>query len=209
MNNSTTPTPNLPESVVTELLALSDLSEKATGGLWGWSLNGNIVTDTPKPGCDWEIAAVYTDRDDDLEPANAAFISTLVNWFRSQGWTVTPKPELPEGVPAGPFYFDEQDSTHKQHVYFTADQLHAYASESVAYWHEMWRAANARAEGLEADARRYRAIRGAHKSLQIFHEDDWWYGPGSGTVDEFADALIAAIDAAQAVRSEASEGDKS
>lgn len=66
------------------------LSEKATPGPWHWSKNGNIVPDGyfkdhwTKP--DMEIAAVYTERDDEDAPANAEFIIALVNWFRSQDW---------------------------------------------------------------------------------------------------------------------------
>jgi hypothetical protein len=65
---------------ITELI---ELGKKATQGNWRWSENGNIVTDKPNRGCDAEIAAVYTERDDDDAPANAEFIVALVQWFRS------------------------------------------------------------------------------------------------------------------------------
>lgn len=80
-----------PQAVaISELLALS---LAATQGDWRWSENGNIVTDTPNPGCDSEIAAVYSehmdvDPGDCSEPANSAFVCALVRWFRTNAATL-------------------------------------------------------------------------------------------------------------------------
>jgi hypothetical protein len=62
-----------------EVVALAEL---ATPGPWRWSENGNIV---PEPYTDVEIAAVYTERDDDLAPANAELIIAAVNFIRTHG----------------------------------------------------------------------------------------------------------------------------
>lgn len=75
-------------TVVTETPPPADLmalSAAATQEKWWWSENGNIMAGEGFDSA--EVAAVYTEREDDLAPANAEFIIALVNWFRSQDWT--------------------------------------------------------------------------------------------------------------------------
>lgn len=57
--------------------------DKATPGWWHWSANGNIIPTEYVQDC--EIAAVYSDRDDDSAPANAQAIITAVNFLREHG----------------------------------------------------------------------------------------------------------------------------
>ena len=63
----------------TDTGALRELLARATPGEWRWSENGNIVTDMPLPECDPEVAAVYSEHDDDSEPANSALICAMHN----------------------------------------------------------------------------------------------------------------------------------
>jgi hypothetical protein len=118
--------------------------------------------------------------------------------------TTTPKTELPESVvtelPELEVCVQHGNSwlaihTAAGRVVVTVPIQIASAVKRAA---ESVRAANARADGLEADARRYRWLR---DNLP------------EGTLNDFdvSDAMSwdAAIDAAQAVRSEASEGEGS
>jgi hypothetical protein len=57
---------------------LEQLAAKATPGGWRWSDNGNIVPHAyPHAEWDFEIAAVYSERDDDDAPANAEYILAM------------------------------------------------------------------------------------------------------------------------------------
>ena len=59
---------------------LRELLDKANGLPWRWSENGNIVPlGYPHGEWDFEIAAVYTERNDDEAPANAELIIEAVN----------------------------------------------------------------------------------------------------------------------------------
>ena len=60
-----------------------ELVAKATPGPWRWSENGNLMA-TGDRDVD-EICAVYTERDDDAEPKNAAAIRAAVNFIRDHG----------------------------------------------------------------------------------------------------------------------------
>lgn len=60
-----------------------ELVAKATPGPWRWSENGNLMA-TGDRDVD-EICAVYTERDDDAEPKNAAAIRAAVNFIREHG----------------------------------------------------------------------------------------------------------------------------
>lgn len=70
-------------NLATELARVMALLEKATPGVWRWSVNGNIVPEVYSNDC--EIAAVYSEHDDDREPANAAAIRAAVNFLRQHG----------------------------------------------------------------------------------------------------------------------------
>lgn len=59
------------------------LLDAAVPGPWMWSDNGNIIPEKYTQDC--EIAAVYTDRDDDCAPVNASAIIAAVNWLRKNG----------------------------------------------------------------------------------------------------------------------------
>ena len=59
------------------------LVEAAAPGPWLWSENGNIVPEQYTDDC--EIAAVYSERDDDGCPINASAIIGAVNWLRANG----------------------------------------------------------------------------------------------------------------------------
>lgn len=59
------------------------LVNAATPGTWLWSDNGNIVPEKYTDDC--EIAAVYSERDDDTCPINASAIIAAVNWLRQYG----------------------------------------------------------------------------------------------------------------------------
>lgn len=88
--------PEAQEAGTSELLALS---LAATSGDWRWSENGNIVSDTQDSDAEFEIAAVYSEHEDDSEPANSAFICALVNWFRANASTLaTPARVVSEEV---------------------------------------------------------------------------------------------------------------
>lgn len=78
-------TPNL----LDELEKIVALSEKATKGEWYWNeCTANLVTDHPGDGQEFEIAAVYSEHDDDREPANSAFIAASVNFLRTHAATL-------------------------------------------------------------------------------------------------------------------------
>lgn len=66
--------------IAKDLGEVARLLEKATSGEWRWSINGNIV---PEPYTDTEIAAVYSEHDDDTMPANAAAIIAAVQFLRT------------------------------------------------------------------------------------------------------------------------------
>lgn len=70
-------------NLATDLARAMELLEKATPGPWRWSVNGNIVPEVYSANC--EIAAVYSEHDDDREPANAAAIRAAVNFLRFYG----------------------------------------------------------------------------------------------------------------------------
>lgn len=59
------------------------LVDAAAPGPWLWSENGNIVPEQYADDC--EIAAVYSERDDDCCPINASAIIAAVNWLRANG----------------------------------------------------------------------------------------------------------------------------
>lgn len=63
-------------------------------------------------------------------------------------------PELPE--PLGPWH---ENDDYTGHFTYTADQMRAYAAEATNYYRHLLRAANARGDGDERDAARYRAMR--------------------------------------------------
>lgn len=207
-------TPNLPESVVTELLACP-----FCGGTPEFRLQGNDHTRTRKLtlkclGCRFQIT-------------NGA-IRHGVEWLyeiTTAAWNTrtTHKSELPE-LPVPGVTETRNDLSHdgdyEVGIGYTADQMRAYANGHATYWYEMWRAANARAEGLEADARRYRYLRSlksrdhGHHTRRAFHagQVDWAHNlnPNNivgvcnmwGQSELSGPDLDAAIDAAQAVRSE-------
>lgn len=150
-------------------LALIALSEAAVQGEW---TIGKIYHDGARIDCgDWEQVAYvwqttrrYVPGDNldatgpefgvDNPQANAEFIAALVNWFRAN-YTQSPPPEaeLPElPEPAmredNPYFGTGSDpyGTHNL-VWYSADQMRAYAESHAAYWREMHRAANARGDG--------------------------------------------------------------
>jgi hypothetical protein len=65
-----------------DLREVMGLLGRATPGPWEWSVNGNIV---PIPYGDTEIAAVYSEHDDDRAPANAEAIIAAVAFLRQHG----------------------------------------------------------------------------------------------------------------------------
>lgn len=69
-----------------QLVELLATSAQASKGPWRWSENGNLV-EASYDGTDetQEIAAVYTERDDDAEPLNATMIRQAVNFIRDHG----------------------------------------------------------------------------------------------------------------------------
>jgi hypothetical protein len=79
----TTPTPADALRDVIEAL------DRATPGPWNWSENGNLLGDMPN-GYDEskEIAAVYTELDDDLEPTNSLAIRLSVAFLRTHADTL-------------------------------------------------------------------------------------------------------------------------
>jgi hypothetical protein len=97
-----------------EVERLRELLAKATPGEWRWSTNGNIV---PTPYTDTEIAAVYSEHDDDTEPANAAAIIAAIAFLRSAAFEemvrndaryrhVITRGKLPMRCTAGYYYED-------------------------------------------------------------------------------------------------------
>lgn len=66
----------------------------------------------------------------------------------------TELPDLPGPAmrEVNPYFGTEGDPYGTQNlVWYSADQMRTYATEATAYWKEMWRAANARADGVEPD----------------------------------------------------------
>jgi len=66
-----------------ELEYVMTLVDAAAPGPWLWSENGNIVPEQYTDDC--EIAAVYSEREDDGCPINASAIIAAVNWLRANG----------------------------------------------------------------------------------------------------------------------------
>jgi hypothetical protein len=82
----------------------------------------------------------------DFEADARAALSTLQSG--AEGKDGLPElPELPKGVRFGNSAID---INYRSVEHFTADQMRAYANGHATYWYEMHRAANKRAEGLQA-----------------------------------------------------------
>lgn len=77
-------TPPMTPNLLDELEGVVRLMEAATQGEWYWNEHtANLVTDHPDDGQEFEIAAVYSEHDDDREPANSAAICAAVNFLRT------------------------------------------------------------------------------------------------------------------------------
>lgn len=74
------------EAAMIGLEYVMTLLDGATPGPWMWSDNGNIIPEAYSQDC--EIAAVYTNREDDAAPVNASAIIAAVNWLRKHGRTL-------------------------------------------------------------------------------------------------------------------------
>lgn len=85
--------------------------------------------------------------------ANALFLVAAANYVRANvkalANAASELPKLPEPAmrEANPYLGMGSDPYGTQNlVWYSADQMRAYATEAAAYWREMWRAANARGD---------------------------------------------------------------
>jgi len=203
---------------------LLELSERATHGVWDACINADGphgVSHSIWIGDCYKVHLADvgpSEKSDEETEANADFIASLVNWFRNQNWT--PKPELPESVVTDDWTEGVKFAVRemaKHPVAFCTDKMveitaklivDAAVKEKQNRAAESVRAANARAEGLED---RLNFLIEQSAQVQQFNGDANGYRinwPDLGCWQaEWYPTAYAAIDAAQAVRSEASEGE--